>query len=85
MGPGSNEDTDESTGKVYEYGTKTTSDSAANYILDEYVRPAESWKLKDSKHSDHHTRKDLKVDGSELNNRGLSPRGSVREHDEECG
>lgn len=41
--PGISVDPDVSTVCVYVSGSKTTTDSAPLYILDEYLRPAESW------------------------------------------
>lgn len=49
------DDTDESSVEVYKCGSKTATDSAANYILDEYERP-EVLKNKDDEYVDRHRR-----------------------------
>lgn len=54
--PGITEDPDITSVETYKCGTKSTTDPAANYILDEYERPKEVRKLKDNFHYDHHTR-----------------------------
>lgn len=82
--PGSSDDTEESTNEVKKYNTRTTTDSAPNYLLNEYRRPKEVKKSKDNLHYDHHTRRDGD-EGALLSDTKVRPGGSVREHALETG